>query len=934
MAGSGAVAMGSTLGVEYLVALATHAGPSGALVAMLLGAVVAMMGSMALVGPGVWVKVRMAVFFPVAVGVGFVPGVLVGAHTNVMLAVFVVVMFLAVFVRRFGIPYFFYGFMGWMGYFFASFLHATMAMVPSMLLTVAVATAWVLLLSVTVLNTNPTRTLRRTVRAFAAQTSSVTRACADLLAATDPRQRDRLRRRLRARQAQVAEAALIVEGWSAEPGALPEGRSGAALRRRLIDAQQVLDRLASAAEALAEADPALARLAVRVADRLARRDDTGANRAAHALAEAVEQCDVETEPEGWWPARHFATAALEFVAQVRAMGGSATTALAPADAEASDEFEAVVGLAFGNLPGSPAVAVGVAARGGRWNPLARMSLVTRQAVQVAVAGALAIIAGEALSPTRYYWAVIAAFIMFTGTATRSETFLKGVHRVVGTLFGLVASIWLADVTAGSAAAVLAVVIGSMFCGFYLMRISYAYMIFFLTIMLGQLYSALHEFSAGLLELRLEETAIGAVVGIVVALVVAPLSTRDTVRTARDNLLGTLAELLTEAAERLDGTGPAADLDVLSRSLDDRLRQLALVARPLTRPLLWGNSPPQVRHRLVLYGATTTHARALAVALRTPGDAARPGPAAASRALAAGVTRLIEARPGRGQPDAEGPLCDADRALFATTPAVPGARATDPVLRPLIHLQHLLSELTAPLEHPETAPRALSPAPAESGSPLPATPAAVVAADPVVRSSAVVVGRLAEPDGAPVDGGLVLLTDPAGRAVARTRADRDGRYRIGGCPPGRYLVVATGSGRRPGVSRVELRAGSAHQADFALAPETRRDGPRGTGTVAGTVCGRAAGLPLPDVTVALVDPAGTVVANTTTDELGHYELRDLPAGEYTLVATGAGPAAARATLAPGPRHIAHVTLRPGPATAAVPRPDGSQPDLPSPEIVSH
>ena len=87
----------------------------------------------------------------------------------------------------------------------------------------------------------------------------------------------------------------------------------------------------------------------------------------------------------------------------------------------------------------------------------------------------------------------------------------------------------------------------MSCGFYLVSISYAAMIFFVTIMVSQLYSELHEFSASLLTLRLEETAIGAAIGIAVALVVLPTSTRDTVTSARSRYYTALGELLHASA---------------------------------------------------------------------------------------------------------------------------------------------------------------------------------------------------------------------------------------------------------------------------------------------------------------------------------------------------------------------------------------------------
>ncbi len=119
MALSAGAAMATTLGLEYGYARLTHAGAEGIVIAMLLGTVVAMIGSMALAGPRAWPKVRIAVLFPIAIGAGLVPGVAVAGHADLTLVVFVAVMYVAVYIRRFGQPYFFYGFMIWMGYFFA-----------------------------------------------------------------------------------------------------------------------------------------------------------------------------------------------------------------------------------------------------------------------------------------------------------------------------------------------------------------------------------------------------------------------------------------------------------------------------------------------------------------------------------------------------------------------------------------------------------------------------------------------------------------------------------------------------------------------------------------------------------------------------------------------------------------------------------------------
>ncbi|HET6699222.1 MAG TPA: FUSC family protein [Nocardioidaceae bacterium] len=717
-------ALGSSLAVEYLVARLIGADARATLVSLLLGAVVAMMGSMALTGPGVWRKVKLAVFFPVAVGVGMVGGAAAGSHTTVMLTGFVAVMFVAVFVRRFGIPFFFYGFMAWMGYFFASFLQATLAVVPSLLVAVLVSSVWVLVLSVTVLRTDARRVLGSTWRAYDARGRAVARAAAELLEHRgDSRRRGRWQRRLSAREAGLAEAALMIEGWSEEQGALPAGWSGAALRRRLLDSQQALDRVIGSAVALQEADPELVGKAVVLLDRIAR-FEPGARRlaaiaAAEQLADAARAAEARGH-EGWWQARHLAFAAIDLID----LAGSAGE---PPEVEPTDaEYSATTPLMMGNLPGAPAVARDVPARGIRWNPLARMDLTSRQALQAALAGAIAIVAGRALSPTRYYWAVIAAFVVFTGTATRSETFLKALNRVVGTLVGLVVAIWLAHLTSGHTAWVLTVVLLSMFLGFYLLRLSYAYMMFFITIMVGQLYTVLNMFSSELLVLRLEETAIGAAVGIAVALAVTPLSTRDTVKVARDSLLEAVRDLLEGVADRLTEDESRPDLDGLSRAVDNRVRQLVLVAQPLTRPMLLGNDSRHTRHRLALYRALGARVRALVVGLRrtrsvgsgtayaaagmpgrsgevtAPGDSV-PGDdhappvddrsvAEACRALARAAEELTAAAPGKATPALVEPLGRADTAVFTDHD---DARSADPVRRALVHLHSTLAELADP-----------------------------------------------------------------------------------------------------------------------------------------------------------------------------------------------------------------------------------------------
>lgn len=702
---SAGAAMATTLGVEYGYARLTHANAKGLLTAMLLGTVMAMLGSMALPGPRARPKIRTAVFFPAAVGAGMLLGVAVAGHADLTLVMLVAVMFVAVYIRRFGQPYFFHGFMLWMGYFFAAFLHARWSDLASLLIDATIGIAWVLLLSVTVLRTHPRRTVRRVLRAFDARARAVARVGADLLRTgpDEDRRRTRLRRRLHSRQLRLAETALIVEGWSAEPDALPRGWSAPMLRRRLLEAHLAVDEFAAAAEALIAADAGEAAEAARIAEHLARREDQVAERRARSLlapegdtpegdGQAVDGSGTAGSQDTH--ARQLARAALEFI-------DLAARWDTPPDIDDTEAFSPAVALALGALPGSGAVAGGVPARGA-WHPFSGISLTTRQAVQVAVAGTLAIVAGRELSQARYYWAVIATFIAFTGTATRSEVSIKAGNRVLGTLLGFGVGLGLVHLTAGHTLWMLTAIVVSMSCGFYLASVSYAGMIFFVTIMVSQLYSALHEYSAGLIVLRLEETAIGAAIGIAVALLVLPTSTRDTVETATRQYFAALADasraianhLAAPRGERATGVPDTRELDALTRTLDVRLQQLALVARPLThplgRPFILRNDPGLARHRITLYAAVTRQIRRSAHSVsHTPADTSESAATAETAALShsyGGLANLATAL-------AESPPRARHLALGAARPtATAEAMHQESPPCPLPRLWHLLDEL--------------------------------------------------------------------------------------------------------------------------------------------------------------------------------------------------------------------------------------------------
>ncbi len=697
------VAVASVLPWHVLVGTLLDYPPRAAAASTLFGGVVAIFASNALAGGTRAQKVRTAVWLPVASGIGLVVATLVDGTFVGQVVGFGAGLFLAVWVRRFGPDFFFYGFLGFMGLFFGTFLRADLALLPELGLASVVSTAWVLVLRTTVFQSNPRRVLRSTTAAFFADGRALAREAADLLEVPPgaTRRRDRAVASLEARRDAATEASLLTEAWSSEPGAVPEGWSAAAVRRRMIETQQALDRIVAGTRELValagHEDEAgdLRAEARRMLDHVgAYRDD-----AARAASGRLDRLADEAERDGldaWWAARRTAYGVRELL-RFEAAGADP-----PEVDPGEEEFEATTTLVFGGLPGSPAVSGGVAPRG-RWNPARHLSLTTRQGLQAMLAGLMAVALGVLLSPTRWYWAVLTAFIVFTGTSSRSETFYKGIARVVGTLVGIGAAIGLAHLTEGDAPLALLVFLVALFGAFYLAKVSQTAMTFFITVLLGEMYVLLGSFTDGLMAVRLGETLVGAATGAVVALVFAPLSTRDTVRSARDELLTDIADLLDAVADLVErsrrGERPVVtdrvDLDARVHGLDDRARRLLLVARPIARSFV-GGLPPRVRRRLGLYTAAVSQCRALSLAVQRTDEVPDARVAEVCDLLAEGV-RVLRGHPvASPTPEAAAVLERAGRSLATTSGSRPGTSPDDdPLLQHLHHLGATLRELAKP-----------------------------------------------------------------------------------------------------------------------------------------------------------------------------------------------------------------------------------------------
>jgi uncharacterized membrane protein YccC len=130
-------------------------------------------------------------------------------------------------------------------------------------------------------------------------------------------------------------------------------------------------------------------------------------------------------------------------------------------------------------------------------------------------------------------------------------------------------------------------------------------------MLALLYGLLGEFSFGVLLLRIEETAIGAVIGVAVAILVLPTNTRTAIRDDTRAFLTSLSTLIEISTETMFGADETASPTEQARELDRNLQQFRVTAKPLLAGVAGLASRRSIRRGLRLFSACDRYGRSLA-----------------------------------------------------------------------------------------------------------------------------------------------------------------------------------------------------------------------------------------------------------------------------------------------------------------------------------
>lgn len=557
-----------------------------------------------------------------------------------------VVALLAVWIGGFGPRLVALGQMAFMAYYFTLLIYLPTAMLPSILAAAVVGTIWAYVFRFVIIADHPNRVLLGGLDSFRARLVLMFDPLIDAVSAArwDPD----INRQVHADLNQLHKTAAFLQGQLRviDPTTLRrvQVRPGE-LRLLVFDTELAANNAIAAARNVACAGTAvpvvlrgqLAGMLERAQGQLRRRKLNGASQAS-ALTASVPRKSPEDDdrlPEDWPEnARRLHDAIRELLRADGAVCRAQTDALADPRV-AADEVATEIDIQTSqSAPISESVQSNTQPPNYGWS-----APTTRRAIQAALATALALVAGAAVtSSVHQYWAALAAFLVLGGTSTVEETRVKGVERVIGTVIGAIIGFGVSAVTGADPFVILPLLAVCIFAAMYLQPVSNALPAFWITMLLSLLYEFLGTLTKETLPVRVLETVIGAAIALGVATFVLPIRTRQKMNDDGVALLKTLDDVIQTCLKRLDGSSDisslASSLTNQALTLDQRFRQLTVRAEPLRRAS-GALSTDGIERRLTSAAALTYYARHLIKTTEALAPAAAPLSAVAS-------TRLVTA----------------------------------------------------------------------------------------------------------------------------------------------------------------------------------------------------------------------------------------------------------------------------------------------------
>jgi uncharacterized membrane protein YccC len=576
------------------------------IIAMVLGGLVGLFSSLGVLDPTPKGQLVSILLLPVPAAAAFTLGLALSGHRVIDLILLPVVLAAANYGRRFGARGFSVGLCVSVLFVIGAVSHAAVKInqVGWPVAEICVGVLAAIVVRFALFYPRPANALRRTQRAYRAQARTVAAAALALFDNAEHTERDA--RRLHDQLVRLNEAALMIDGQLGNPAAVGAATSGELLHQRLFDAElaltntarlaQTMGRLELSTEQRSEARGAL----IGVVDGDTHTAKIHADKLLGLLRSAGRRPADEDRLE--------VVTLHRFATSVIAWADVMTDATTAAETGADDAgFQSQVRLGGGWLPAAAAVSAMASLESGeRLADRTRLAPYSRSAIQMAVAVAAAVIFGDLLSGPRFFWAVITVFVIFTGTNNSGEQSIKAVFRAAGTAVGFILGSLLARVAGlDHPYWAVAVILLTLFISFYLNRVNYGISAVGLTVVLALAFGQQGVFSNSLLLLRVEETAIGAGIGIVVAAVIFPLRTGLVLRVALRRYFQAVGRLVEHATALLIGEDHNdTTLRADARALDAAYQEVLATAQPTGRNLF--GSPTDKTARVLRIATAARH----------------------------------------------------------------------------------------------------------------------------------------------------------------------------------------------------------------------------------------------------------------------------------------------------------------------------------------
>ncbi|GAQ59446.1 fusaric acid resistance protein family protein [Streptomyces acidiscabies] len=197
---------------------------------------------------------------------------------------------------------------------------------------------------------------------------------------------------------------------------------------------------------------------------------------------------------------------------------------------------------------------------------------TRMALQMGVSLGGAFLAGHWLFPDHWTWVVLTAFIVCSGARGRADVLYKGVTRALGAGFGTAVATGVVGAFGPGDPWAVVLLFVVLALATWLRPLNYAYWAACVTAAFSLLYGYFGETTVHVLTQRLQAILVGAVLGIAVSWLLAPVRTVDVVRRRVADALAVLADALR--------AHDAVELRVHQGRFEEAVELLEQVAPPL------------------------------------------------------------------------------------------------------------------------------------------------------------------------------------------------------------------------------------------------------------------------------------------------------------------------------------------------------------------